>query len=223
MLSVLEIGSGVSPLWNNYPSVLTSDVLNLDYLDYTFDCHRIDEFEPITEGSLDVITLTNVLHHLKSPIAFITKAAKKLKSGGVIIATEPYFSVISTLIYEHLHHEPVDFSIEKPELADIKGPLSSANGPLPWLIFNRAEWRSEIERYFEFERRPFRPFTALSYFATGGISRKIPIPGSIYRAFFMLDLWLSRMFPKVFASFFTIRLTRKEEIGVTPRCEGEYP
>src|SRR5947208_3162046 len=66
-LNILEIGSGVSPLTRFYPSVQTSDVLELDYLDYIFDCHDLDRFESIVDGSLDVITLTNVLHHLKQP------------------------------------------------------------------------------------------------------------------------------------------------------------
>jgi SAM-dependent methyltransferase len=206
---VLEIGSGVSPLSNIYPSVLTSDVLKLDYLDYRFDCHRIDRFEPVADGSLDVITLTNVLHHLKRPIEFLNKAAKKLKPRGMIIATEPYFSLLSTLIYKYLHHEPVDFSVQKPELAEVPGPLSSANGPLPWLIFERPEWRKELERQFKFEHGRFRPFTSISYFATGGISHRIPLPGAIYRPLFAVDLWLSRLFPRMLASFFTITLTRK--------------
>ena len=208
-LDVLEIGSGVSPLTNFYPTVRTSDVLDLDYLDYVFDCHRLDEYEAISNASLDVITLTNVLHHLKSPIEFLNKAAVKLKPGGLVIATEPYFSVLSTVIYKYLHHEPVDFSIEKPELAEVHGPLSSANEPLPWLIFTRADWRREIERYYDFETRPFRPFTALAYFATGGISHRIPIPFWIYQAFFAFDLGLSRLFPRAFAAFFTITLRRK--------------
>jgi SAM-dependent methyltransferase len=208
-LNILEIGSGASPLTQFHPSVHTSDVLDLDYLDYILDCHRIDEFEVIPDNSLDVITLTNVLHHLKSPLEFLTKAAKKLKHGGSLIATEPFFSLLSTLIYKYVHHEPVDFSIEKPELAEVRGPLSSANEPLPWLIFTRPEWRAEVGRFFSFERHPFRPFTAISYFATGGISRRVPIPHAIYRFVFSVDLWLSRLCPRFLASFFTITLIRK--------------
>ncbi len=208
-LAVLEIGSGVSPLSNFHRSVMTSDVLELDYLDYVFDCHHIDQFEPIADASLDVITLTNVLHHLKSPIEFLTKAARKLRRGGKLIATEPYFSTISRLIYLHLHHEPVDFSIDKPELAEVRGPLSSANGALAGLIFERPEWKKEIAREFDFEEPLFRPFTGLSYFATGGISRRLPIPGGIYRLLFAIDLWLSRLLPRFTASFFTVTLTRK--------------
>jgi SAM-dependent methyltransferase len=208
-VTILEIGSGTSPLGQFYPSIITSDVLDLDYLDYVFDCHQIDHFEPIVDNSLDVITLTNTLHHLRRPIEFLCRAARKMKSGGRIIATEPYFSLTSTLIYKYLHHEPVDFLIDNPELTEVHGPLSSANSPLPWLIFQRPEWRTKLEQHFTFERPLFRPFTGLSYFATGGISRRIPIPRVIYRAFFYFDLWFSRLFPRLWASFFTITLIRK--------------
>ena len=90
-LSILEIGSGTSPLKQFLSNVMTSDVLDLDYLDLVFDCHEIDKLDAIKDNSLDVITLTNVLHHLKSPIAFLNRAASKLKSGGKVIATEPFF------------------------------------------------------------------------------------------------------------------------------------
>jgi SAM-dependent methyltransferase len=209
-LAILEIGSGVSPLARFCPSVQTSDVLELDYVDLVFDCQRIDEFEPISDNSLDVITLTNVLHHLKSPIDFLVKAAKKLKPGGALVATEPYFSVVSTFIYKYLHHEPVDFSIEAPELTEVRDPLSSANQALPWLIFNRPKWRRQIEQHFYLESPVFRPYTGLSYFATGGISHRIPMPHLIYRCLFAADVWLSRVAPKLMASFFTITLFRKE-------------
>src|SRR5207247_3500449 len=68
--SILEIGSGTSPLKQFLSSVVTSDVLDLDYLDLVFNCHEIDKLDAIKDKSLDVITLTNVLHHLKSPIVF---------------------------------------------------------------------------------------------------------------------------------------------------------
>src|SRR5438876_1229018 len=130
-LSILEIGSGTSPLKQFLSNVVTSDVLNLDYLDLVFDCHEIDKLDAIKENSLDVITLTNVLHHLKSPIVFLNRAATKLKSGGKVIATEPFFSILSTVVFAYLHHEPVDFRISEPELAHEEGPLGSANIALP--------------------------------------------------------------------------------------------
>ena len=48
-LSILEIGSGTSPLKRFHPNVVTSDVLDLDYLDLVFDCHEIDKLDAIED------------------------------------------------------------------------------------------------------------------------------------------------------------------------------
>jgi SAM-dependent methyltransferase len=209
-LSILEVGSGTSPLQQFLSSVVTSDVLDLDYLDLVFDCHQIDKLDAIKDNSLDVITLTNVLHHLKSPIAFLNSGAAKLKPGGKVIATEPYFSVLSSFIFKYLHHEPVDFRISKPELEKVQGPLASANIALPWLIFfRRGEWLQRLNENFDVASLSTRPFSALSYMATGGISRKLPVPRFLYRLLFPIDLAFSRWVPQLLASFFTVTLTRR--------------
>jgi hypothetical protein len=209
-LSILEIGSGTSPLKQFHTNIITSDVLNLDYLDLVFDCHEIDKLDAIKDNSLDVITLTNVLHHLKCPIAFLNRAAGKLKSGGKVIATEPFFSVLSTGIYKYLHHEAVEFDAREPELSEVRGPLASANQALPWLIFfRRPDWLQRLDENYDMVGLSVRPFTMLSYMVTGGISRKLPVPHFFYRAFFPVDLTLSRWFPRLCASFFTVTLMRR--------------
>jgi SAM-dependent methyltransferase len=209
-LSILEIGSGTSPLKQFLSNVVTSDVLDLDYLDLVFDCHEIDKFDAIRDESLDVITLTNVLHHLRSPIAFLNRAANKLKPGGKVIATEPFFSLVSTPIFKYLHHEPVEFEISEPELRNVQGPLASANIALPWLIFfRRCAWADNLGENYDLANCTVRFFSAVSYMATGGISRKLPVPGWLYRAFFPADLFFSRCFPRLCASFFTIVLPRR--------------
>ena len=212
-LSILEIGSGTSPLKQFVPNAITSDVLELDYLDLVFDCHNIDKFDAIKDESLDVITLTNVLHHLKSPIAFLNRAASKLKPGGKVIATEPFFSLLSTLIFmlfRCLHHEPVDLQIAEPELENVQGPLASANIALPWLIFyQRRDWLGRLNEKYDVGSLSVRPFSALSYMMTGGISRKLAIPGILYRVMFPTDMALSRYLPWLCASFFTLNMTRR--------------
>jgi SAM-dependent methyltransferase len=209
-LSILEIGSGTSPLKQFLSNVITSDVLDLDYLDLVFDCHEIDKLDAIEDNSLDVITLTNVLHHLRSPIAFLNRAASKLKSGGKVIATEPFFSVLSTIIFKYLHHEPVDFRISEPELGHVEGPLASANIALPWLIFFRhREWLQRLNDTFDLTSFSARPFSALSYMVSGGISHRLPVPHFLYRTLFRVDLAFSRRFPRSCAAFFTLTMTRR--------------
>ena len=209
-LSVLEVGSGTSPLKQFLPNVVTSDVLDLDYLDLVFDCHEIDKFDAIRDESIDVITVTNVLHHLKSPVAFLNRAANKLKPNGQVIATEPFFSTLSTPIFKYLHHERVDFEIAEPEVKNVRGPLASANIALPWLIFfRRRDWADDLSENYDVANASVRFFSAVSYMATGGISHKLPVPTWLYRAFFPVDLFLSRRFPRLCASFFTIVLSRR--------------
>jgi hypothetical protein len=118
--------------------------------------------------------------------------------------------VLSTPIFKYLHHEPVDFRIPEPELGEVQGPLASANIALPWLIFfRRHEWLQRLDGTFDVATLSVRLFSALSYMATGGISRRLPIPHSLYRRFFSTDLAFSRHFPRLCASFFTITLARR--------------
>src|SRR5437868_15223383 len=79
-LSIIEVGSGTSPLKQFLPNIITSDVLDLDYLDLLFDCHEIDKLDAIKDNSIDVVTLTNVLHQRNSPLAFLNCGAHTLKS-----------------------------------------------------------------------------------------------------------------------------------------------
>ncbi len=209
-LKILEIGSGTSPIKLFHHTIMTSDLLDMDHVDHHFDCHEIHNYEMIADKSLDIITMTNVLHHLAEPLKFLTNAASKLRQGGQIIMTEPYYSTLSKLIFTRLHHEPSDFSIDKPHLQQVRGPLSSANMAVPYMMFiMREDWRSALYDYYDFSERSISFFSSLSYMATGGISRKLPIPNLLYKRFLSIDLYLARKFPGLLCSFFTIKLRKK--------------
>lgn len=205
---ILEIGSGTSPLKIYYPNVKSSDIMDLKYLDYVFDAQEIDLVPHIKDNSLDIITMTNVLHHLNNPCDFLLKTSKKLKKGGLIIFTEPYFSVLSKFIYIYMHHEHTDLKIEKPELPEVKGPLSSANIALPYLIFN-GKWVDSLRGIYYFSQKDCLYFSSISYMITGGISRKFYVPNTLYKSFFHFDLAVSKLLPHLVASFFTMKLTKK--------------
>jgi len=209
-MSVLEIGSGASPLKMFYQNVISSDILPLSYLDQVFDCHEIDHIETIKDESLNVITFTNVLHHLRDPVLFLRKAAVKLKPHGRIIMTEPFYSILSTLIYRCLHHEPSDFTIERPCLQNAEGPLTSANMALPYMIFFTDKgWEKPLRHLYDYSTKTVLYFSAISYMATGGISKKIPVPHFLYKGLLRLDLKLAAAFPRLFSAFFILTLTRK--------------
>ena len=210
-LKILEIGSGASPLKQFVPNVITSDILDLDYLDIVFDCHMIANSNDIEDKSLDLITMTNVMHHLKDPIGFLKSASTKLAAGGQIRIVEPYFSVISYPIFKYFHHEPVNFNIEKPMLSNIRGPLSTSNQALPYIIFfSEKNWIIQLKDHYDLKLTKKSFFSSMSYFFSGGISRRFPIPHFLYRFFFGFDNFIARKFPKLFASFFCVQLVVKK-------------
>jgi len=118
--------------------------------------------------------------------------------------------VLSTPIYKYLHPEAVNFVPPEPVVEEVRGPLASANQALPWLIFFcQRDWMQRLNENYDIAALSLRGFTALSYMITGGISHKLPIPHFLYRALFPVDLALSRYFPRLCASFFTLTLTRR--------------
>lgn len=207
---ILEIGSGMSPLKHFYPSVLTSDIMPMGHIDYIFDAHWIDHVQEIAPLSLDVITLTNVLHHLQDPISFLLKAREKLCTGGRIILVEPYYSRLSKLIYTKLHHEASDFSVKAPLLSNISGPLSSANMAIPFLIFfGNKGWDKTLRPFYHWPESELFYFTALSYMVAGGVARNFFIPHFCYKMFFKIDSTLANKYPFQFASFFCLTLIKR--------------
>lgn len=180
----------------------------LPWVNHVLDAHELHQHGYIPDGSLDGIVMTNVLQHFGRPLDALKAMAVKLKEGGTVVMTEPYFSWFSSPLYHFVHHEPVDFSVSEPILNVSQGPLGASNQALPHLIFlKRKEWRDRLAQIYDIE--VMEPWTGVSYFATGGISRKIPIPKRIYRAGFELDAHLAKAFPKCLASFFTLRLRVK--------------
>jgi SAM-dependent methyltransferase len=204
---VLEIGSGTSPLKHIYPLVKTSDILPVPELDYCLDVMEIDQFTELEDHSLDLIVMTNVLHHLKEPLEVLKKLNVKLKKGGEVVFVEPYFSMLSSFIYR-FHHEPFDMNIKEAKLSTEEGPLTSSNQALPFLIFFRNKaWRGAVEENYQIAE--YSSFSSISYFLTGGISHSFGIPLMIYKWIFVFDRYLAKKLPKLLSSFFLIRLKAK--------------
>jgi hypothetical protein len=77
------------------------------------------------------------------------------------------------------------------------------------IFFRRRDWLHRLDENYDMVGLSVRPFTALSYMITGGISHKLPVPHFLYRILFPVDLALSRWFPRLCASFFTVTLRRR--------------
>jgi SAM-dependent methyltransferase len=167
---VLEVGSGPGFLDN----VITSDVFPLPGLHLALDARRL----PFRSNTLRAIVMVDVLHHISRPREFLSESIRVLQTGGRIIMVEPWVSRWSRFIYVNFHHEPFRPDAETWEFPS-GGPLSAANGALPWMIFERDRdvFASEFPDLLVIAIRPMMPFR---YLLSGGLSKPALAPSWIF-------------------------------------------
>lgn len=171
---VLELGSGGGFLESVIPGLRTSDVMPIPGVELIVDARSI----PFGDATLRAIVGTNVLHHIPDIARFLGEAQRALVPGGRLVFIEPWPTPLSIPIYRHVHHEP--FELSRDWSLPAGGPLTAANGALPWIVFRRD--RAEFERRFpSLVIRRIESFMPLSYLLSGGIGRAWPIPAGLFR------------------------------------------
>jgi len=189
--SVLELGSGPGFLRDYISELVTSDFLCIPDISLVLDAHEM----PLADDRLRAIVMTDVMHHLSSPRLFFSEATRCVKPGGRIIMIEPWVTAWSRIVYSKLHHEPFDAETHEWGFPP-KGPLSGANGALPWILFSRdhALFRSEFPQWQLKSVKPMMPF---SYLVAGGLSMRSLAPGSAYafvrRVENLLEPWMDKL------------------------------
>ncbi len=170
----LEIGTGAGFLSEIIPGLIGSDILSLPDLDLVCSGQQL----PFSNNSLSAIYMLNVLHHIQDSVLFFEEVQRCLKPGGVLVAVEPTSSPWGDFIYKHFHNEPFDKNQNDWKLP-AGGPLSMANGALPWIIFNRD--KNLFKKIFpELTIGHIDCFSPFTYLLSGGFSYKQFFPGSFY-------------------------------------------
>jgi SAM-dependent methyltransferase len=183
---VLELGSGAGFLKQFVPGAITSEIFPCPGVDAVLDGLRM----PLPDSSLRGILMTDVFHHLPDARKFLAEATRTVAPGGVVAMIEPWVTAWSKLIYTKLHHEPF-----RPDAGEwsfpTTGPLSGANGALPWIVFHRD--RALFERDFpQWEIETVRPFMPLRYLVSGGVGMRSLAPGFLFVPIQVLERALGR-------------------------------
>src|SRR5262249_50646717 len=137
---VLELGSGAGFLRDYIDDVITSEIFPCAGVDVVLDGLAL----PLADGVLRGIVMVDVLHHLPRPRRFFAEAARCVRPDGVIVMIEPWVTLWSAVVYRNLHHEPFQPDASTWEFPTT-GPLSGANGALPWMIFERDRTQFALE------------------------------------------------------------------------------
>lgn len=178
---VLELGSGAGYCPRFIPGLITSDVFPCPGVQMVLNATCL----PFAANSLRAIVMTNVLHHIPAMRSLFNEALRCLRPGGKILMIEPWVSAWSRFVYTNLHHEPFD-----PDAPDwsfpASGPLSGANGALPWILFerDRGKFNAEFPQLAVEQVRPFLPFR---YLVSGGVGMRSLMPGFTHGAWAKLE------------------------------------
>lgn len=182
---LIEIGSGGGFIKDVDKRIITSDILSFPHCDMTFSALDI----PFENESVSAILMIDVLHHLPDCEKFFSEAQRILKPKGKIIMIEPANTLFARFIYRNFHHENFDPKAKVWKF-QTSGPLSGANGALPWIIFDR-DYQLFKDKFSVLIKKSIKLHTPFTYLISGGLSFKSIFPGWMYKPFICFEMLFS--------------------------------
>lgn len=197
---LVELGSGGGFLKALNPDIICSDFLELPPNDLTFSALDM----PFEKNEISGLFMIDTFHHIPDAEQFLRDASRVLKKGGQIVMIEPASSAWGKFIYENFHHEP--FDKQGDWSIPVSGPLSGANGALPWIVFERD--RNKFNELFpEFKVTEIKYHTPFRYLLSGGVSFRQIVPNFLFGAYTLSDRMMSSI-SKHLSMFVTIRIKK---------------
>lgn len=196
---ILELGSGAGFFKAVCPTAITSEVFHTPGIDLVADARTL----PFADGALDAIVMTDVFHHLQDVAGFLSEASRCVRAGGKLTMLEPWRSPWSQWIYTRMHPEP--FEPLAGWTIPAAGPLSGANGALPWIVFARdaPRFAHDFPTWRVVRLQPLMPF---AYLLSGEVWLRALAPGWLYRPVRALE---SQLDPARWAMFAPIELEHR--------------
>jgi SAM-dependent methyltransferase len=206
---VLELGSGAGFLKDIVRDARTSEVFWISGADLVCDARSL----PVRDDSLRALVLVDVAHHVAAPRDFLREASRALRPGGRIVMIEPWVTPWSRFVYTCFHHEPFRPEAETWEFATT-GPLSGANGALPWIIFERD--RAMFEREHPALRiASIEPMMPFRYLLSGGVSMRALVPSWSFQFFRALERCLAPLIGHL--AMFALIVVERRRVPETPQ------
>ena len=199
---VVELGSGGGFLRELIPEIISSDILPLPGNGLTFSALDM----PFDEGSVSALFMLDTFHHIPDARKFLSEVSRVLKTDGKIMMIEPANSIWGRFIYSNFHHEPFNprGSWQIPD----SGPLSGANGALPWIVFIRD--KDEFQQLFpELVIEEITFHTPLRYLLSGGVSFRQVVPDWSFGFFKKTDRLLTAISSQL-SMFMTIKILKTD-------------
>lgn len=171
---VLEIGSagGITKVLR--PNWTTSDVRVSQGVDLIFPAERIG----MSDESVDMIFMQDVLHHISNLKVFFDEAYRVLKPEGIIFLKEPFWGPLAQLVFRFLH--PEEFNLKKVSIMNKFDDPMSGNQALAWDIIRNPT--SPVKYSIDsrgFNVKTLGPRLGLAFLLSGGSTFSTKFPRSM--------------------------------------------
>ena len=204
-------GAGLSKKFILSKNLKISDFSDYQHLDYKNTDAQNTNF---SENSYDFIIAANMIHHIPYPIKFFREMHRILKKDGKLIIQEAYCSIIFQLITIVMRHEGFDFTkdvwSETSPVTD-DDDLWAGNIAVPHLVFDDIDiFNKYLGSHFKIEYESFAE--CLVFLNSGGVCSRtfyIPMNNFFIKLLDIMDLILTRSFPKIFAMGRRLVLVKK--------------
>lgn len=208
--TIIEIGSGTgfSSLYLKETVILT-DAADNPWIERFIDATNME----LENSSVDVLIASHNIHHFYSPYKFFKESERVLKSGGTLLIQEINTSFLMRILLRLMRHEGWSYDVkvfDEDAIVNDKDDLWSANCAVPELLFEEPRRFEETFTGLRIERNEV--CECIIFPISGGVisKTKVPeLPQSILNAILLLDKFLVKIAPKIFALGRRVVIRRK--------------
>lgn len=208
---ILEVGAGagISESFLRLNQVTRTDILSWDEKTVVGNIDAMNL--PMIDNEFSGAFAVDALHHMPDPMQTILEAIRVVKRGSKIVFIEPYVSWMSYPIYKLFHSEKTSWNLKyKPNEMVVTADPEDGDQAIAQSIFCDPKivsyLKSQTEKIFDFRLQFISP---LSFFATGGLTRPLPLPVGIMRLILRIESLLSKKLLKKCAARIIITIDIK--------------
>lgn len=119
---------------------------------------------PFASRSVTNLIATDSFHHLPDVKPFLAEVDRVPINGGRLVFIEPWNNRWAKFVYQRFHPEPFLTDGDWTTIGD--GPMTRANGALPWIVFRR-DYERFVSQYPNLRVVRLEPLTPVSFLLSG--------------------------------------------------------
>jgi SAM-dependent methyltransferase len=201
---LVELGAGSYPIKESFKNVISTDIVKTINIDLKVDAENM----PFESNSIRSIFMQNTFHHISDPEKFFRECNRVLGLNGGIVMIEPYYGILSSLIFPFLHEDEIFDKKQNKWKNSALSPMKNANQALSYVVFkkNINEFNKNFPNLELIHHKTLNNY--LRYLISGGLNFKQILPDSFEPSIKFIEFLLSPLSAQL--SLFHVLVIRKK-------------